>query len=314
MEWSKFSIYGTICLCIALTVCACQKEETGIIVYKAEAKTETGARLVENTDLIATVFEDSSYEVTEGVQATEMFYFSMKGYAMHMFIFEVDLANPAVTLKVGTPNGNDLPAMQTVREQINYFDTPESTVWGAVNGSFFNTSVGTPHGLMYRNGSFVRLYTSAYPNFFALTKDKKGVVADDTAYEELKDNIEEALGGGVMLTRRGSLVSQTEEVASINPRTCVGVSEDGKTVWLMVVDGRNYHYSNGMTYEELGKCMIALGASNALNLDGGGSSTFLVRNSSASDVDEPFDLRNWPADNGGQERAIGNSLLILSNN
>jgi exopolysaccharide biosynthesis protein len=111
-----------------------------------------------------------------------------------------------------------------------------------------------------------------------ITKNKLAVVGDAAAYDTLKTNIQEGLGGGVLLVKNNVIVSQTD--ASINPRTCLGVSSDYKRVFMLVVDGRNYHYSNGMTYEESGKCMIALGAKDAINLDGGGSSTFFIRNSS----------------------------------
>jgi exopolysaccharide biosynthesis protein len=68
-----------------------------------------------------------------------------------------------------------------------------------------------------------------------------------------------------------------------------------------------------MSFEELGKCMMALGAYNSVNLDGGGSTTFFIRNTSEF-ADGRFEVRNWPSDNGGKERAVANGLLIVSNN
>ena len=117
-------------------------------------------------------------------------------------------------------------------------------------------------------------------------------------------------GGGVMLMTEGELVTQEEE--GLEPRTAVGVSEDGKTVWFLVVDGRNWSYSNGMRYQELGLCFQSIGAHDAINLDGGGSTTFLVR-TTPEFTDDRFKVCNWPCDNGGQERAVGDGLLIISN-
>jgi hypothetical protein len=83
-----------------------------------------------------------------------------------------------------------------------------------------------------------------------------------------------------------------------HPRTAVGLSRDSATVYLVVVDGRQ-SASVGMTLEELAHSMIALGAVEALNLDGGGSTTLVVRDS----------IVNVPSDPNG-ERPVGNAIVI----
>lgn len=60
------------------------------------------------------------------------------------------------------------------------------------------------------------------------------------------------------------------------PRTAIGVSKDGRFVWLVVVDGRQAGVSEGASIEELKTLFLSLGAYDALNLDGGGSSTMVV--------------------------------------
>jgi Phosphodiester glycosidase len=70
-----------------------------------------------------------------------------------------------------------------------------------------------------------------------------------------------------------------------NPRTAIGISEgcsdwDALTpcqYWLVVVDGRDRDWSDGLRFPPLGHLMLRLGAHNALNLDGGGSTTMWVR-------------------------------------
>jgi exopolysaccharide biosynthesis protein len=59
------------------------------------------------------------------------------------------------------------------------------------------------------------------------------------------------------------------------PRSAAGVSRDGRTVWLVVTDGRQEH-SKGMTLYELARTLDGLGAWRGINLDGGGSSTIWV--------------------------------------
>jgi len=60
------------------------------------------------------------------------------------------------------------------------------------------------------------------------------------------------------------------------PRTAVGVSRDGRTLIIVVVDGRQRD-SRGMSLHELATMLVELGAHRALNLDGGGSSEMFVR-------------------------------------
>ena len=57
-----------------------------------------------------------------------------------------------------------------------------------------------------------------------------------------------------------------------HPRTAIGVAHEGTVMWLVVVDGRQERYSEGMSVYELGEIMLELGCWNAVNMDGGGSS------------------------------------------
>ncbi|ROT31865.1 hypothetical protein EF879_15540 [Micromonospora sp. HM5-17] len=76
-------------------------------------------------------------------------------------------------------------------------------------------------------------------------------------------------------------------------------------MWLVVVDGRSTT-SVGMTYVELANYMRSLGADDAINLDGGGSSTLVARMPGATSVS----VRNTPSD--GSQRAVPNGLGFVS--
>ncbi|ADL08610.1 phosphodiester glycosidase family protein [Thermosediminibacter oceani] len=90
-------------------------------------------------------------------------------------------------------------------------------------------------------------------------------------------NLKMALGGGAVLVENGAIPPTfSHNIAGQNPRTAIGFTKDGKTLILAVVDGRQAE-SRGMTQEELARLMLNLGAYNAINLDGGGSSTMVVR-------------------------------------
>jgi exopolysaccharide biosynthesis protein len=76
------------------------------------------------------------------------------------------------------------------------------------------------------------------------------------------------------------------------------------------VDGRQPFYSEGITLKELADLMISLGAQNAMNLDGGGSSTMVVEGE-----DGRPRILNSPIDNyiPGRERPVANHLGIFVN-
>ncbi|GAB3161685.1 phosphodiester glycosidase family protein [Micromonospora sonneratiae] len=112
-----------------------------------------------------------------------------------------------------------------------------------------------------------------------------------------------AVGGGNVILRDG--VPQNIADATLAPRTSVGFSADGRKMFLLTVDGRQVD-SRGVTQTEMGRLMAELGAHNALNLDGGGSSTLLAREPGAAAVQ----VENSPSD--GSERPVPNGLAIYA--
>ncbi len=65
--------------------------------------------------------------------------------------------------------------------------------------------------------------------------------------------------------------------AALHPRTALGTDREGQSLWMVVVDGRQPGYSEGMTTAELGGLMLSLGCRDAVNMDGGGSSVLGMR-------------------------------------
>ena len=88
-------------------------------------------------------------------------------------------------------------------------------------------------------------------------------------------------------------------------RTAVGTKPDGSVV-IMVVDGRQSTISNGASLADLADIFASMGCSDAINLDGGGSSTFILKNSKGE-----FVVENSPS--AGALRAVANGLLVIEN-
>jgi len=124
----------------------------------------------------------------------------------------------------------------------------------------------------------------------------------------IDEPVELAVGGLPRIIRDGkiSIEIETESVpphfsSTRHPRTAIGYSQDEKTLYLVTVDGRQPNFSIGMSLPELANFMIQLGCYQALNLDGGGSTTMVIGEK----------VINSPSDPTG-ERAVANALLILS--
>jgi exopolysaccharide biosynthesis protein len=109
---------------------------------------------------------------------------------------------------------------------------------------------------------------------------------------------------GTLLVGGGRNLGKTARVQpeKRHPRTAVGVSADGTKLILVVVDGRRAGWSVGMTLPELADWMIEQGVSEAINLDGGGSSSFVYFREDGRVVE------NKPSD--GSFRPVANHLGV----
>ncbi len=119
-----------------------------------------------------------------------------------------------------------------------------------------------------------------------------------------------ALTGGTLLVKDGQVVTKFTHSAagdSRQPRTAVGTSADGKTLIIVTVDGRkNSSVSIGMTQAELADYMKEIGSANAVNFDGGGSTTMIARTAGTTGLATV----NVPSD--GFERGVSASLGVFA--
>lgn len=112
-----------------------------------------------------------------------------------------------------------------------------------------------------------------------------------------------AIGGAPMLRNGKGLPGLNPLLA---PRTGAGTSADGRTGYLVVVDGRSSK-SAGISVRGLARLMKSLGADDAVNLDGGGSSTLVTR----APGKRRASVRNAPSD--GVERLVPNGIGVFAN-
>jgi hypothetical protein len=195
--------------------------------------------------------------------------------------------------------------------------TTSRTVVAGVNADFFRFDPpGVPVSADVHDG-LVIAPPSERPVFAIDSLGKPHVlrltIVGDTAARPIRlapIHPREAVGGFPVLLRDSLEAPRLDSTGAAtfsarNPRTAIGYSRDGRRYWLVVVDGRQKPYSDGMTLRELAAFLRSLGAVEALNLDGGGSSTMVVRDTAG------FRIMNRPSDKEG-ERPVANALVVVA--
>lgn len=119
----------------------------------------------------------------------------------------------------------------------------------------------------------------------------------DARLEGLPGPVVGAVGGGPTLVRDGEVVARQNE--PIHPRTALGIKDDGTTLVFATVDGRQPGRSVGIGLRDLGHLMLEAGCIEALNLDGGGSTTMVLGT----------EISNFVS--GERARTVSNALLLF---
>ena len=231
----------------------------------------------------------------------------------HFFVAVADLKNPRLHLRVsrGGPDPDGAGKWQTTLLQPTKIAEREKFDF-VVNGDFFiakgvNDGEGTNSA--YRANQWARAESPAMTDGLTwststnarpcLVVHTNGAVTFETITQPPSDAWE-VIGGNTLLVQGGKIIPH--ESKTRHPRTVVGLDAAHSKLTLLLVDGRKPGVAAGMSYDELAAEMLRLGCTEALNLDGGGSSVMAVR------ADGKMKILNAPTD--GRERAVVNALGI----
>lgn len=205
------------------------------------------------------------------------------------------------TSDFGPTTGSTEPSIEVVIDIKSGDVKLGGKVDGVVSAVYSNTKA-TPIGknqmiLSARNGKygapFINALFTGIPISFSFN------IADPAW-----NGVQEAIGGSNILISKGQM-NPALSATNFNPTTAVGIKGNGEVVFLEV-DGRNDAHSMGMSSMDAARFLMEQGCVDALQMDGGGSSTISARlpgNGSPSVLNKPSD---------GTERANANGLLILS--
>jgi hypothetical protein len=222
----------------------------------------------------------------------------MRGIAVR-----IDLQTPGLAF-LATPGNGDRPEHTDGLKTSTFLTRYKCQL--AINASPFSPiheEEGKPQkiiGLTVSQGKLVSPSDGGYPALL-ITKDNRVTIAEPPF--DLQGVYNAVCGFNIVL-RQGKPVPGGKDA---HPRTAAGISRDGKTLYLLVIDGRQPKYSMGATTEEVGRWLAHLGAYEGLNLDGGGTTTLVIEHQNG------YKVLNRPIHKGkpGLERVSASHLGIF---
>lgn len=295
-----------VCVLSVMSLTCCGDDEFDRPDYYTLAtQTQMGQAVVAGSEGYVThVKSDSQVDIMDGVSLFSMSFLNSSSHAVQMYVYKVCL-DPAL-IQVGLPENVYSyvePQVATLQAKA-VEDKGTYLVMGGVSGGAFDSGTGKPKGVLYHRGTCLMDKPEESAAFFAVT-DSVAVCCDTSEYAVIKSEILEAVSGTALLVKDGYTMPEADAVGAA--RAAVGVGDDGRTVYLAVVDGGDFFYSNGIGLGDLGRVLKACGATDAMALDSGNNVTAFWRDDMSEEL---FRLLNRPSNNG-LEAPVGNTLLIL---
>ena len=265
-----------------------------------------------------TVFSTETSKLAPGITQELKLAYTADNQQIAYYIATGDITRDDVNVYANYKDNDPTEwGMSRVLDQANAaqqkYGDPESehyvenyNVIASINADGFNMQTGEPGGLLVMNGIEYHPVNSA--GFFAITKDKKAIIGSKADWAKYKDQVQEAVGAfGTTLVKDGKVnVTATSDYYNNRAgRTSVGITKTGKVVF-MVLDGRQEPFSCGGSMEEIAQIMLEAGCVEAVNLDGGGSTTFVAK----QEGDDELSVINRPSD--GFQRSVSTSLMMVS--
>ena len=243
---------------------------------------------------------DSAKELFPGIRFVALR--KTKPRLIRMFIMRIDLKTPGLSFTVTgrdpdwgkpMPDFPKLPIrtrrtttadfMREVRRDaahggrgLNVVVAVNATPWRPWTPPF-DHKYADPPGLNICDGVIVGDRPGRNP-VFVVRRDGSVDIVDKVKPEEIPQ-IKDALSGFYIIARNGKVLPDVSASAKeCHPRTAYGLSADRRYLYLIAIDGRQEKWSLGATGAETGRFLVDAGAGDAINMDGGGSTTMCYWN------------------------------------
>jgi len=266
------------------------------------ADTITGIAQSEGTNGLK-LNSSSSKTVASGIIYEERLYLDKKGNPVRVYLLTVK--NGAAKIETSMPNDASAAGkVSNVNNQLNAAVSNGKNAIAGINADFFDMGgTNVMRGLCVKNGKLI--HSADGRPWFGITGDGKAVIEYAENYYTYKDSLANAVGGSNILIKNYEVKEidiGTDFADTRHPRTAVGIKPNGDIIF-MVVDGRQPEISNGASLADLADLLGDLGCIDAINLDGGGSSTFVLKEG------DTFNVKNSPS--AGALRAVANGLMVI---
>lgn len=222
---------------------------------------------------------------SDNVEKTEISGETYQGYVL-------TIKDPSTVQLINTLDGDEGSKLSQVVTENNYV--------AAINAAGFNFTRNNSSGAL---GTFTMmdgelLYGEKEENYaiIGLTNEGKLLLGNYTYETALDAGITSAISFGPFLLVNGNEQITEEETGGLQPRSAIGQGTDG-TFYFVVIEGRQAD-SLGATLYDLQEIMENLGAVNAVNLDGGGSSELYYEGERVNTL------------SNGNERSIPNAFVV----
>jgi exopolysaccharide biosynthesis protein len=215
-------------------------------------------------------------------------------------VAKIDLDSPMVRFLVTPSNGKD-KGESSARSTSEFLREAKCQL--AVNGAVFSPKAmayGHPVDILGLAISAGEKYSNPNRNHIVTFGPGDVVKIQQPPFE--LEGVENALSGYRTILKDGKVIENSK---NRHPRTLVGLSKNKKELYLVVIDGRKPGVTEGATVAEAANFARSLGAFQALNLDGGGSSTMVIHDSI-----DGVRVLNQPSD--GFERRVANHLCVFA--
>jgi len=243
-------------------------------------------------------------ELAQGVTYVEQLYYNKSDEPVRVYSVVIKKGAASIETTMPQDSTQTVGKVSNMKNQLSAAVSNGKNAIVSINADFFDMGgTNVMRGLCIKDG--VLLHGASDRPWFGITKDGDAVMGTSDDYNTYKDNLICAVGGSHILLKNDNpadLSVGTEFADTTHPRTAVGVTPSGDIV-LMIVDGRQASISNGATLADLAFLLGTFGCSDAINLDGGGSSTLIVRNGS------DYVTKNSPS--AGALRAVANGLMVV---
>lgn len=275
--------------------------------YKLELSSDklfSGLYVSSGTNGLLLASMDST-ELANGITYTEIVYSDKNGAPVCAYAVTIKPGAASIQTTMPSDSAEKVGTVSNMKNQLSAAISNGKKAILGVNADFFDMGgTNVMRGLCIKDGVLIS-GTGDRP-WFGITTEGLPVMGTSDDYIPYKDKLTTAVGASHVILKNGAtsnLSIGTEFSDTRHPRTAAGVTDDGSIV-LIVVDGRQPKISNGASLADLAYIMAQLGCVDAVNLDGGGSSTFIVKNEKGELITE-----NSPS--GGALRAVANGLMVV---